>query len=105
MLASASIGGDVGLYEPVHGSAPDLAGKNVANPLGAILSIALLLRHSFQLEAEAACVEKAVGDALSSGARTPDLASPGRQPLSTSAMGDLVIGAIAESVTPMRRQA
>ncbi len=54
LLASASIGGPVGLYEPVHGSAPDIAGKGIANPLGAILSVAMLLRHSFHLEAEAA---------------------------------------------------
>src|SRR5579864_7563958 len=57
LLASASVGGPVGLYEPVHGSAPDIAGKGIANPLGAILSVAMLLRHSFQLEKEAACVE------------------------------------------------
>ena len=61
LLASASIGGPVGLYEPVHGSAPDIAGKGIANPLGAILSVAMMLRHSFQLEKEAACVESAVG--------------------------------------------
>src|SRR3981081_3261449 len=57
LLASASIGGPVGLYEPVHGSAPDIAGKCVANPLGAILSVALMVRHSFQLESEECCVE------------------------------------------------
>src|SRR5437763_595792 len=62
LLASASIGGKVGLYEPVHGSAPDIAGKNVANPLGAILSVAMLLRHSFQLEREAACIETAIAE-------------------------------------------
>jgi len=60
LLASASIGGPVGLYEPVHGSAPDIAGKGIANPLGAILSVAMLLRHSFHLEREAACIEAGV---------------------------------------------
>src|SRR5207245_9723638 len=64
MLASASIGGSVGLYEPVHGSAPDIAGQGIANPLGAILSVAMLLRHSFKLEREAACIETAVAEVL-----------------------------------------
>src|ERR1700683_453338 len=64
LLASASIGGPVGLYEPVHGSAPTIAGKGIANPLGAILSAALLLRHSFKLENEAACIENAVSAVL-----------------------------------------
>src|SRR5208283_2171522 len=72
LLASASIGGPVGLYEPVHGSAPDIAGEGIANPLGAILSVALMLRHSFHLPEEAECVEAAVISALTEGARTPD---------------------------------
>ncbi len=67
MLGSASIGGTVGLYEPVHGSAPDIAGQGIANPLGAILSAAMLLRYSFKLETEAACIESAVADVLASG--------------------------------------
>jgi len=87
LLASASIGGSVGLYEPVHGSAPDIAGKGIANPLGAILSAAMLLRHSFQLESEAKCVEEAVSVALTKGARTRDLAGAGESALSTSEMG------------------
>jgi 3-isopropylmalate dehydrogenase len=90
LLASASIGGPVGLYEPVHGSAPDIAGKGIANPLGAILSTAMLLRHSFQLENEAKCVEDAVSAVLSDGARTRDLAGAGEEALSTSAMGKTV---------------
>src|SRR5437588_4188793 len=73
LLASASIGGKVGLYEPVHGSAPDIAGKGIANPLGAILSAAMLLRHSFQLEKEAGCIESAVSAVLYKGARTKEL--------------------------------
>jgi 3-isopropylmalate dehydrogenase len=87
LLASASIGGPVGLYEPVHGSAPDIAGKGIANPLGAILSAAMLLRHSFRLEREAACIESAVQAVLGAGHRTRDLAQPGHASLSTSEMG------------------
>ncbi len=74
MLPSATIGGKVNLYEPVHGSAPDIAGKGLANPLGAILTGALILRHSGGLEAEAAAIESAVRKVLEQGFRTPDLA-------------------------------
>jgi len=91
LLASASIGGSVGLYEPVHGSAPDIAGKGIANPLGAILSVAMLLRYSFQLEREAACIENAVGTVLSCGHRTADLASRGETAFGTREMGRSVI--------------
>ncbi|MGO9405483.1 MAG: 3-isopropylmalate dehydrogenase [Terriglobales bacterium] len=87
LLASASIGGPVGLYEPVHGSAPDIAGQGVANPLGAILSVALMLRHTFQLRQEAECVEAGVISALNGGFRTRDLARPGERTVSTMAMG------------------
>ena len=76
LLPSASLGeGRVGLYEPIHGSAPDIAGKGIANPIGTILSAALLLRHSLGLVQEAACIEDAVDGALSAGAFTADLAS------------------------------
>jgi len=95
LLASASIGGKVGLYEPVHGSAPDIAGKGIANPLGAILSVAMLLRHSFQLEKEAASVESAVSGVLSKGARTADLAGRTHSAISTGEMGKIVIEEIA----------
>ena len=74
MLPSATIGGKVNLYEPVHGSAPDIAGKDLANPLGAILTGALILRHSGGLEAEAAAIESSVRKVLEQGFRTPDLA-------------------------------
>lgn len=87
LLASASIGGPVGLYEPVHGSAPDIAGKGIANPLGAILSVALMLRHSFQLLKEAECVETAVTSILMGGFRTRDLARHGERTVSTEEMG------------------
>ena len=74
MLPSASLGeGDLGLYEPIHGSAPDIAGKGIANPVGTILSAAMLLRHSLGLESEAASIEQAVEDAIKFGARTSDL--------------------------------
>ena len=68
MLPSATIGGKVNLYEPVHGSAPDIAGTGKANPLGAILTAAMVLRHSASLEAEAAAIEAAVGQVLAGGA-------------------------------------
>jgi 3-isopropylmalate dehydrogenase len=96
LLASASIGGPVGVYEPVHGSAPDIAGKGIANPLGAILSAALLLRQSFQLEREAACIEDAVSTVLNQGSRTTDLAR-GQGSVTTSEMGSRVVEAVKTS--------
>ncbi|HUN83779.1 MAG TPA: 3-isopropylmalate dehydrogenase [Terracidiphilus sp.] len=90
MLPSATIGGKVNLYEPVHGSAPDIAGKGLANPLGAILTGALILRHSGGLESEAASIETAVRKVLERGFRTPDLARGNTQSftmLSTTEMG------------------
>jgi 3-isopropylmalate dehydrogenase len=94
LLASASIGGPVGLYEPVHGSAPDIAGKGIANPLGAILSVAMLLRHSFHLEKEPASVEAAVSAALGQGARTADLAGKTHSSITTTEMGRKVVEAV-----------
>jgi 3-isopropylmalate dehydrogenase len=91
LLASASIGGPVGLYEPVHGSAPDIAGKGIANPLGAILTVALMLRHSFDLQREAECIEKAVNSVLTKGARTADLAQRNEKSISTSEMAGAVV--------------
>jgi 3-isopropylmalate dehydrogenase len=90
LLPSASIGGKVGLYEPIHGSAPDIAGQGIANPLGAILSAAMLLRHSFSLENAAASIEIAVRNVLAQGHRTRDLAAKGRSGISTGEMGELV---------------
>jgi 3-isopropylmalate dehydrogenase len=90
MLPSATIGGKVNLYEPVHGSAPDIAGKGLANPLGAILTCALILRHSGGLEVEAASIESSVRKVLEQGFRTPDLARSNPQGLavlSTTEMG------------------
>ena len=94
MLPSASVGGQVGLYEPIHGSAPDIAGQGIANPLGAILSAAMLLRHSFQLEAEAASIDTAVREVLAAGHRTRDLARQGEISVSTQQMGELVVNSI-----------
>jgi 3-isopropylmalate dehydrogenase len=97
MLPSATIGGKVNLYEPVHGSAPDIAGKGLANPLGAILTGALILRHSGGLEAEAASIEAAVRKVLEQGFRTPDLArgeTQGFTVLSTAQMGAKVREAV-----------
>jgi 3-isopropylmalate dehydrogenase len=74
MLPSATIGGKVNLYEPVHGSAPDIAGKGIANPLGAILTAAMLLRYSAGLQEEAASIESAVKQVVADGYRTADLA-------------------------------
>lgn len=88
MLPSASLSGTtVGLYEPIHGSAPDIAGKGIANPIGTILSSAMMLRHSFKLEAEAECIEKAVEQTITDGARTVDLGGK----LSTRQMADEII--------------
>jgi 3-isopropylmalate dehydrogenase len=100
MLPSASLGatGSDGkrpaMYEPVHGSAPDIAGKGIANPLATLLSVAMMLRYSFGHGAEADLVEKAVSTVLNDGIRTGDIALPGRAPVGTSAMGDAVLAAL-----------
>jgi 3-isopropylmalate dehydrogenase len=90
MLASATIGGTVDLYEPVHGSAPDIAGKGVANPLGAIASAAMLLRLSAGMPHEATDLEAAIREVLNEGYCTADIAGPGKHMVSTSEMGELV---------------
>jgi len=95
LLPSASLGeGRRGLYEPIHGSAPDIAGQGSANPFGAILSAALLLRHSLGLSAEAAAVEAAVSAAIVAGVHTADIAAPGKSPASTRAAGAAVSAAL-----------
>jgi 3-isopropylmalate dehydrogenase len=92
MLPSASLGGKVGLYEPIHGSAPDIAGKGLANPLAMILSVAMMLHYSFDMPEEAALVENAVGKALADGYRTGDIyrEGPGIRRVGTSEIGDKV---------------
>ena len=103
MLPSASLAGLPGggrrrsagsLYEPIHGSAPDIAGRGIANPIGTILSVAMLLRHSLGLEREAAAVERAVDGALAEGYRTPDIAEDGCVEVGTEGMGDVIAGII-----------
>lgn len=92
MLPSASLGIDgVGLYEPAHGSAPDIAGKGIANPLGMILSAALMLRHSFELEAEARLIEEAVVDTLDQGYYTADLFIEKGKQVGTDEITDMII--------------
>jgi len=96
MLPSASLGdGRAGLYEPIHGSAPDIAGQGKANPLATILSVAMLLRHSLNLPTEADCVEAAVASVIERGIVTADIAVPGQHTYSTTAVGDAVAAAIA----------
>jgi 3-isopropylmalate dehydrogenase len=91
MLPSASLGsGGPGLYEPIHGSAPDIAGKGIANPIGTILSLALLFRYSLKLNSEAESIEKAVDQAITSGARTTDIGGK----LNTKQMTDVILGNI-----------
>ncbi|MGN1015302.1 MAG: 3-isopropylmalate dehydrogenase [Butyricicoccus sp.] len=91
MLPSASMGEtSLGMYEPIHGSAPDIAGKGIANPIATILSTAMMLRYSFNLPEEAACIEEACEKALNDGHRTADIAKAGETVLSTSEMGEIV---------------
>jgi 3-isopropylmalate dehydrogenase len=103
MLPSASLGDllnahdlPLGLYEPIHGSAPDIAGQSMANPLAMILSVAMLLRHSLGLDAEAAAVEAAVDAVLDEGVRTRDIAHTGTEEVGTQVMGDLVAARIVD---------
>jgi len=96
LLPSASLGEPgPGLYEPIHGSAPDIAGKSLANPLATILAAAMLLRHSLTLSTEAAAVEAAVEAVLNAGHRTKDIAQKGESSISTTAMGQLVLSVLA----------
>ena len=96
MLPSASLGaGTFGLFEPIHGSAPDIAGKGIANPLATILSTALLLRYSLGREAEARRIEAAVESVLASGLRTADIAAPGEATVGSAVMGQAVRDALA----------
>ena len=94
MLPSASLGGSVGLYEPVHGSAPDIAGKGIANPIATILSAAMLLRYSLAMEKDADRVDGAVLRVLEGGHRTADIAAPGARARGTREMGDLIVSEV-----------
>jgi 3-isopropylmalate dehydrogenase len=97
MLPSASIGGPVGFYEPVHGSAPDIAGMGKANPIGAIGSVAMMLEHSFKLPELASRVQRAISRAIDKGYRTADIFSPGQTLVSTTQMGDVICKLIETS--------
>jgi 3-isopropylmalate dehydrogenase len=94
MLASASLGGKVGLYEPVHGTAPDIAGQGVANPIAAVLSAAMLLRYSLDRPDDAEGVERAVRRVLDKGHRTRDIVEPGGKAIGTREMGGLIVDAL-----------
>jgi 3-isopropylmalate dehydrogenase len=102
MLPSASLGtretahGLFGLYEPIHGSAPDITGQNKANPIAAILSVAMMLRHSFNLKQEAQAIEAAVERIVEVGYRTADLHEPGKETVGTKEMGKLIAEAITD---------
>lgn len=82
------------MYEPIHGSAPDIAGKDMANPIAMILSVAMMLRHSFALEAEALAIENAVGEVLDEGWRTADIYSDGMKRIGTKEMGRRIADAL-----------
>jgi 3-isopropylmalate dehydrogenase len=91
MLPSASLGeGTLGLYEPIHGSAPDIAGQDKANPIATILSIGMMMKYSFGLEKESKAIEKAVENVLNAGYRTADIASEGTKVIGTKEMGRLI---------------
>lgn len=96
LLPSASLGERYAMYEPIHGSAPDIAGQGIANPLGTILSVAMMLSHSFQMKEEAARLHHAVQRVLKSGLRTGDIFSPGARLVTTAEMGSAVAGAFKE---------
>jgi len=99
MLPSASLAkGNFGMYEPIHGSAPDIAGQNKANPMATILSVAMMLRYTFGLSKEADDVETAVKSVLTAGFRTSDIMSPGKKILGTKEAGDLIVAAIDQAI-------
>jgi 3-isopropylmalate dehydrogenase len=91
MLPSASIGAKVGLFEPIHGSAPDIAGKNIANPIATIASAGMMLSYAFKLEKEAEAIEQAIVKTLDMGYRTKDIQSPGTRIVGTTEMGDAIL--------------
>jgi 3-isopropylmalate dehydrogenase len=96
MMPSASLApGGKGLYEPIHGSAPDIAGRDIANPLATILSAAMLLRYTLKRETEAVLVEEAVRRVVAAGTRTGDIMETGCTQVGTRAMGDAVVAALA----------
>lgn len=91
MLPSASVGAQIGLYEPIHGSAPDIAGKNIANPIATIASAAMMLSYAFQLDKEAEAIEQAIVKTLDLGYRTKDIQEPGARVVGTTEMGNAIL--------------
>ena len=91
MLPSASVGAQIGLYEPIHGSAPDIAGRNIANPIATIASAAMMLSYAFQLDKEAEAIEQAIVKTLDLGYRTKDIQGPGARVVGTTEMGDAIL--------------
>jgi 3-isopropylmalate dehydrogenase len=107
LMPSASLGealnrhnGYRGLFEPIHGTAPDIAGQSKANPMAAIQSLALLLRYALRLDREARAIERAVDDAIELGLRTPDIARPGEKTATTAEVGDAIVAAVRRELTP-----
>jgi 3-isopropylmalate dehydrogenase len=105
LMPSASLGearnrhgGYRGLYEPIHGTAPDIAGRGIANPMATIQSLALLLRYSLKLDLEARAIELAIDDAIELGLRTPDIARPGEKTASTAEVGDAIAAAVSREL-------
>ena len=95
MLPSASIGAKVGLFEPIHGSAPDIAGKNIANPIATVASAAMMLSYAFGLEKEAGVIDQAIVETLEQGLRTKDIHAEGMRLVSTIEMGDAIVRNLA----------
>ena len=96
MLPSASIGSSVGMFEPIHGSAPDIAGKNVANPIGMIASVAMMLTYAFDMIEESEMIEKAIQVTLKQGLRTKDIEGPATTLVGTIEMGDHIVNQLVE---------
>ena len=97
MLPSASVGSAVGMYEPIHGSAPDIAGKDIANPIGMIASVGMMLNYSFELSQEAEAIERAIQTVLGKGYRTKDIEAPGTTLVGTEKMGQLILQFIQDA--------
>ena len=98
MLPSASVGAKVGLFEPIHGSAPDIAGRNIANPIATIASAAMMLSYAFRLDKEAQAVEQAIVRTLELGYRTKDIQAEGMKLVGTTEMGDAIVKNLAAEI-------
>ena len=103
MLPSASVGGTVGVFEPVHGSAPDIAGQGIANPIATINSVAMMLQYALRQEQAASAIEAAVESVLNQGYRTADIMSPGCTQVGTTRMGELICAALRQAKAAKQR--